>query len=63
MTEQDDREEERRAGPSTEERVRLELVLFADLIQRCSRLRIVKSVSTDGTRVGLRTPSSIDRSA
>jgi hypothetical protein len=34
MTEQGDREEERRAGPPTEERVRLELVLFADLIQR-----------------------------
>jgi hypothetical protein len=34
MTEQNDREQERRAGPPTEERVRLELVLFADLIQR-----------------------------
>jgi hypothetical protein len=34
MTEQHDNEEERRAGPPSEERVRLELVLFADLIQR-----------------------------
>lgn len=28
------RDEERRSGPPTEERVRLELVLFAELIQR-----------------------------
>ena len=34
MTEQPDREEERHSGPPSEERVRLELVLFADLIQR-----------------------------
>jgi len=37
MTERDDREEERRDGPPTEERVRLELVLFADLIQRLEK--------------------------
>jgi len=37
MTEQDDREEERRAGPPSEERVRLDLVLFADLIQRLEK--------------------------
>ena len=30
-------EEERRAGPPSEERVRLELVLFADLIQRLEK--------------------------
>ena len=34
MTEHNDHEEERRAGPPSEERVRLELVLFANLIQR-----------------------------
>ena len=34
MTERHENEEERRAGPPSEERVRLELVLFADLIQR-----------------------------
>ena len=30
-------EEERRAGPPSEDRVRLELVLFADLIQRLEK--------------------------
>ena len=34
MTERHENEDERRAGPPSEERVRLELVLFADLIQR-----------------------------
>jgi hypothetical protein len=34
MTERHENEEERHAGPPSEERVRLELVLFADLIQR-----------------------------
>jgi hypothetical protein len=34
MDDENNREEERRAGPPSEDRVRLELVLFADLIQR-----------------------------
>jgi hypothetical protein len=34
MDDENSRDEKRRAGPPSEDRVRLELVLFADLIQR-----------------------------
>ena len=37
MDDENNREEERRAGPPSEDRVRLELVLFADLIQRLEK--------------------------
>lgn len=37
MGESDEREGPREAGPPSEERVRLELVLFAELIQRLER--------------------------
>ena len=37
MSEEQPHEDERRTGPPSEERVRLELVLFADLIQRLER--------------------------
>lgn len=37
MHESDERDDERREGPPSEERVRLELVLFAELIQRLER--------------------------
>lgn len=37
MSEEHSRQDDRRGGPPSEERVRLELVLFADLIQRLER--------------------------
>ena len=37
MNEEDPHENDRRSGPPSEERVRLELVLFADLIQRLEK--------------------------
>jgi hypothetical protein len=37
MDDAEPRDEERRSGPPSEERVRLELVLFAELIQRLER--------------------------
>ena len=50
MAEDNDQEEERRAGPPSEERVRLEPVLFADLVQRLeNENRLVEAVTDDGS--------------
>lgn len=53
MDDEERREEERSAGPPSEDRVRLELVLFAELIQELERSdRLLRAVPFLLTRLG-----------